>query len=181
MPCRRKDEVSLPPVTVMEITTKTGVLSISDKGSRGERRDKSGEILTEVLNAAGYPVQKKMIIPDDRERIRDVICEWVDQEEVTLIVTTGGTGLSPTDVTPQAMREIIDYEVPGMSEAMRAESLRKTPHAMLSRAMVGVRRSCLIINLPGSPIGAEENLKVVLPALRHALEKLAGDPSECAN
>jgi molybdopterin adenylyltransferase len=95
-------------------------------------------------------------------------------------VTTGGTGLSPRDITPQATLDIIDYQVPGMAEAMRAASLRKTPHAMISRAIVGVRDRCLIINLPGSPTGARENLSVLLPALPHALSKLCGDPSDCA-
>jgi len=104
----------------------------------------------------------------------------VDRERLALIVTSGGTGLSPTDVTPQAMEKVIDYQVPGIAESMRAASLKKTPHAMLSRAMAGVRGSSLIINLPGSPGGVEDNLAVVLPALKHALSKLAGDTSECA-
>jgi len=104
----------------------------------------------------------------------------VEKDGLSLIITSGGTGLSPTDVTPQAMEEIIDFQVPGMAEAMRAQSLKKTPHAMISRAMAGVRGTCLIINLPGSPRGASENLLVVLPALNHALSKLAGDPSDCA-
>ena len=106
--------------------------------------------------------------------------EWVDRDGLSLIVTSGGTGLSPTDVTPQAMREVIDYEVPGIAETMRAASLKKTPHAMISRAMAGVRRSCLIINLPGSPGGVKDNLSVVLPALKHALSKLGGDKTDCA-
>jgi molybdenum cofactor synthesis domain-containing protein len=110
----------------------------------------------------------------------DTLVEWVDKECLSLIVTTGGTGLSPSDVTPQAMEEVIDFQVPGIAEAMRSASLRKTVHAMISRAMAGVRGRCLIINLPGSPSGVKENLAVVLPALEHALMKLGGDPTECA-
>jgi molybdopterin adenylyltransferase len=157
-----------------------GVLTISDKGSLDLREDESGRIVAGMLEAEGFLVLKKEIVPDDRKRIADTLKTWVDKEGLSLIVTSGGTGLSPTDVTPQAMEDIIDFQVPGMAEAMRAESLKKTPHAMISRAMAGVRRSSLIINLPGSPKGARENLSVVLPALPHALSKLAGDPSDCA-
>lgn len=158
-----------------------GVLTISDKGSRGERKDESGEAVARLLEEHGYAVARKGVVPDDRTRIAETLMAWVDQEHLPLIVTSGGTGLSPTDVTPQAMREVIDFEVPGMAEAMRCASLQKTPHAMLSRAMAGVRKGSLIINLPGSPRGAIENLSVVLPALEHALEKLAGDPTDCAD
>ena len=157
-----------------------GVLTISDRGSRGERNDESGEIVAGMLQERGYSVRKRKIVPDDRKQIADTLVAWVDRECLSLIVTSGGTGLSPKDVTPQAMEDVLDYQVPGMAEAMRSASLTKTPHAMLSRAMAGVRRSCLIINLPGSPKGARENLSVVLPALPHALEKLGGDMSECA-
>jgi molybdenum cofactor synthesis domain-containing protein len=125
-------------------------------------------------------VVKKEIVPDVRKKIGDMLINWSDGHQMSLIVTSGGTGLSPTDVTPQAMSDIIDYEVPGMAEAMRGASMKKTPHAMLSRAMVGVRKQCLIVNLPGSPRGARENLSVVLPALDHALSKLGGDPTDCA-
>jgi len=164
----------------MEKEIKSGVLTISDKGSKGERKDESGEIVVKMLEEQGFSVLKKKIVPDDREQITDMLVAWVENDQLSLIITTGGTGLSPTDVTPQAMKEVIDYEVPGMAEAMRAASLKKTPHAMISRAMVGVRKTCLIINLPGSPNGAKENLSVVLPALNHALSKLAGDRSDCA-
>jgi molybdopterin adenylyltransferase len=157
-----------------------GVLTISDRGSRGERKDESGEIVAGMLEEWGYSVRKRKIVPDHRQQIADTLVAWVDRECLSLIVTSGGTGLSPKDVTPQAMEDILDYQVPGMAEAMRSASLTKTPHAMLSRAMVGVRKACLIINLPGSPKGARENLSVVLPALPHALEKLGGDMSECA-
>ena len=164
----------------MEKEIKAGVLTISDKGSKGKRKDESGEIVVRMLEEQGFSVLKKKIVPDDLRQITDMLMIWVEKDQLALIITTGGTGLSPTDVTPQAMKEVIDYEVPGMAEAMRSASLKKTPHAMISRAVVGVRKSCLIINLPGSPNGAKENLSVVLPALNHALLKLSGDPSACA-
>ena len=158
----------------------TGVLTISDKGSQGKRVDESGKTALSLLQGAGFSVVQTRIIPDDREQITRTLIEWADKECLSLVVTSGGTGLSPRDVTPQAMKEVIDFEVPGMAEAMRAESLKKTPHAMISRAMAGVRKRCLIINLPGSPGGVKDNLSVVLPALKHALEKLGGDTSDCA-
>ena len=158
----------------------TGVLTISDKGSQGKRVDESGKTAVSLLQAAGFVVVQTKIVPDDRQQIAGTLAEWVDKDCLSLIVTSGGTGLSPSDVTPQAMKQVIDFEVPGMAEAMRAESLKKTPHAMISRAMVGVRKRCLIINLPGSPGGVKDNLSVVLPALKHALEKLGGDMSDCS-
>jgi len=159
---------------------RAGVLTISDKGSRGERADESGKTAADMLRAAGLDPVKYGIVPDNIRQIADTLIDWADRERLSLIVTSGGTGLSPTDLTPQAMREVIDYEVPGIAEAMRAESLKKTPHAMLSRAVAGVRGACLIINLPGSPRGVRENLEAVMPALKHGLEKLSGDPADCA-
>ena len=164
----------------MDEEFKAGVLTISDKGSQDLRVDESGEIVVRMLEEKEFSVLKKEIVPDDRKQIVDTLKRWVEKDGLSLIITSGGTGLSPTDVTPQAMEEVIDFQVPGMAEAMRAQSLKKTPHAMISRAMAGVRGTCLIINLPGSPRGASENLSVVLPALNHALSKLAGDPSDCA-
>ncbi len=164
----------------MDKEFRVGVLTTSDKGSRGLRKDESGDIVATMLEEQGFSVINRKIIPDDRQQIIDTLETWVDKDGLSLIVTSGGTGLSPTDVTPQAMEDVIDYQVPGMAEAMRAASLKKTPHAMISRAMVGIRKTCLIINLPGSPAGARENLSVVLPALNHALSKLAGDTSDCA-
>ena len=161
-------------------TFRAAVLTLSDKGSQGLRVDESGKTAVAMLEAEGFSVLRREIVPDDRGRIIHTLLEWVDQEGIPLIVTTGGTGLSPTDVTPQAMQEIIDFPVPGIAEAMRAASLRKTPHAMLSRAMAGVRKKSLIVNLPGSPGGVRDNLSVVLPALKHGLSKLAGDPTDCA-
>ena len=157
-----------------------GILTISDKGSVGKRKDESGDIVADMLEKYGFVVLNKKIIPDNRQEIEDTLVEWVDRDRFSFIVTSGGTGLSPTDVTPQAMENVIDYAVPGMAEAMRAASLNKTPHAMISRAMAGVRKSSLIINLPGSPGGVRDNLSVVLPALNHALLKLSGDTSDCA-
>lgn len=164
----------------MEPVRRAGVLTISTKGAAGQRKDESGDAVEEILDGKGFIVVKRAIVPDLKERIVAVLEAWADGGEVALIVTSGGTGLSPSDVTPQAMAEVIAYEVPGMAEAMRAESLRKTPHAMLSRAVAGVRGKTLILNLPGSPRGARENLLTVLPALPHALDKLAGDPRDCA-
>ncbi len=158
-----------------------GILTISDKGSRGLRKDETGELIAHILDKQGFNVAIKKIVPDELQIIVDTLVEWTDKERLALIVTSGGTGLSPTDITPQAMEKVIDYQVPGMAEAMRAASLKKTAHAMISRAMVGVRHTSLIINLPGSPGGAGDNLSTVLPALPHALSKLLGDTSDCAD
>jgi len=156
-----------------------GVLTLSDKGSQGQRVDESGPVVEELLAPVGEVVHVA-ILPDDIASIATLLIAWTDQEKLDLIVTTGGTGLSPRDVTPQATLQVIDYEIPGMAEAMRTQSLRKTPHAMVSRAVVGVRKQTMIINLPGSPKAARENLETLLPALPHALAKLTGDPSDCA-
>jgi molybdenum cofactor synthesis domain-containing protein len=164
----------------MENVLEAGVLTLSDKASRGERIDESGRVAAEMLEGEGFAILRQEIVPDDRLEIIEILREWVDGVGMSLIVTSGGTGVSPTDVTPQAMEEVLDYEVPGFAEAMRAESLKKTPHAMISRAMAGVRGTCLIINLPGSPRGVRENLSVILPALKHAVLKLGGDTSDCA-
>jgi len=159
---------------------KAGVLTISDKGFEGKRKDESGPIVAEILTKAGYIVEKQGIVPDNVAKIVECLITWVDKEDLRLIVTTGGTGVSPTDITPEAMLKVIKYQIPGMAEAMRAASLTKTPNAMLSRAIVGVRGDSLIINLPGSPEGAKENLTVVLPALNHGLAKISGDMSDCS-
>jgi molybdenum cofactor synthesis domain-containing protein len=156
-----------------------GVLTLSDKGSQGQRVDESGPVVEELLAPVGEVVHVA-ILPDDIASISTLLIAWTDQGKLDLIVTTGGTGLSPRDVTPQATLQVIDYEIPGMAEAMRTQSLRKTPHAMVSRAVVGVRKQTMIINLPGSPKAARENLETLLPALPHALAKLTGDPSDCA-
>ncbi len=155
------------------------VLTISDRGSKGEREDSSGPLIREMVKDLPAEVIHYEIIPDEKEIIIEALKKSADQLKADLILTTGGTGLSPRDVTPEATLKVIDKEVPGFSEAMRAESLKKTPHAMISRAICGIRGSSLIVNLPGSPKSVKENLSVIFPALPHALSKLMGDPSEC--
>jgi molybdenum cofactor synthesis domain-containing protein len=157
------------------------VLTMSDKGSRGEREDESGPMLQDLLRQEGYQLRAYRIVPDQIEAIAATLMEWVDQDGIDLILTTGGTGVSPTDLTPEAMRKVIEKEIPGMAEAMRAASLLKTPHAVLSRSMAGIRGTSLIINLPGSKRAAMENIAVLLPALPHALDKIKGSTSDCAN
>jgi molybdopterin adenylyltransferase len=156
-----------------------GILTLSDKGARGERQDESGRVIREMIATLG-DIRRYQVIPDEEEQIVRTLVEWVDREGLDLVLTTGGTGLTPRDITPEATARVIEREIPGMAEAMRLASMQKTPHAMLSRALAGVRRRSLIINLPGSPKAARENLEAVLPALEHALLKIKGDPTECA-
>jgi molybdopterin adenylyltransferase len=156
------------------------VLTLSDKGSQGERDDVSGKLLAEMLATIAGSVKMYEVIPDNRKLIEEKLAYYADQLAVDVIATTGGTGVGPRDVTPEATRAIIDKEVPGMAEAMRLAGLKKTPLAMISRAVVGCRGKTLIINLPGSPKGVRENLEAILQAIPHAVEKLKGDPTECA-
>jgi molybdopterin adenylyltransferase len=159
---------------------KAGILTISDKGSRLERVDTSGPAVTEVLKEIGAVVEKYEIIPDEQDIIAQKLAEYADVQRLDLVITTGGTGVAPRDVTPDATRMIIEKEIPGMAEAMRMESLKKTPHAVISRAIAGIRGRTLIINLPGSPRGATENLRAILVAIPHAVAKIQGDSAECA-
>jgi molybdenum cofactor synthesis domain-containing protein len=156
-----------------------GVLTISDKGSRGERQDKSGEVIREILPSMDARIVNYDVIPDEKELIVEKLVRWADEDNLDVVVTTGGTGLTPRDITPEATLAVVDRIVPGFAEAMRAESLKKTPHAMLSRAVVGTRGKCLIVNLPGSPKAVRECLEVILPALPHAVETLKGQAGEC--
>lgn len=157
------------------------ILTASDKGARGEREDESGRVIHEMVEVAGGHVVAYDVVPDDFETLRDKLTEYTDVVRANLILTTGGTGLSPRDNTPEATLSVIEKQVPGMAEAMRAFGLQKTPHAMLTRAVCGIRRQSLIVNLPGSPRAVRENLGVVLPAIPHALQVLCGNASECAN
>lgn len=156
-----------------------GVLTLSDKGARGEREDTSGPVLQDMLRAAGYEIAICQIIPDQQALIEQTLVEWVDTMHVDLIVTTGGTGVSPSDRTPEATARVVDMQIPGLSEAMRLASLKKTVQAVWSRGIAGIRKGCLIINLPGSRKAARENLEVVLPALGHGLYKLKGGAADC--
>ena len=153
---------------------KIGVLTLSDKGARGERADTSGAAIRELLAPLGVEVLRAAIIPDDLDGIVETLTRWCDAGDLDLIVTTGGTGLSPRDVTPEATLRVVQRLAPGISELMRAEGLRHTPMAALSRAVAGVRGRTLIVNLPGSEKGVRESLAVLLPILPHAVETLRG-------
>ena len=159
---------------------KTGILTISDKGARQERVDTSGPAVAEVLKGIGAVIDKYEIIPDEIDVIAQKLVEYADDLRLDLVITTGGTGVAPRDVTPDATRMVIEKEIPGMAEAMRTESLKKTPHAVISRAIAGIRGRTLMINLPGSPRGATENLRAILSAIPHAVAKIQGDPADCA-
>jgi molybdopterin adenylyltransferase len=151
---------------------KAAVLTISDGVAAGEREDESGDLLAELLTAEGYEVERR-VVPDDREGIADAIVEL--SEESVLVLTTGGTGLGPRDVTPEATAEVLERPAPGIAEAIRADSIAKTPHGLLSRGVAGVRGQTLVVNLPGSPGGCRDGFAVLQPALRHAVELLAGE------
>ena len=155
-----------------------GILTVSDKGWRGEREDVSGRVAREVLSRLDVSVVKSDLVPDEKEVIARKLVQWADEDRLDVIVTTGGTGLTKRDVTPEATLSVVDRVVPGFAEAMRHESLKKTPMAVLSRAVAGVRGECLIINLPGSPDGVRDCLEAVLPALSHAVETVKSRESK---
>lgn len=159
---------------------KTAILVLSDKGARGEREDTSGPLLEEWLARRGAIVVERCLIPDDREKIEETLTRWCDSGELSLILTCGGTGVSPRDVTPDATLAVVERVIPGFGEVMRMRSLEKTSHAIISRAVAGVRKGTLIINLPGSPRGAMENLEAVWNAVPHAVAKIGGEPGDCA-
>lgn len=156
------------------------ILTLSDKGSRGERVDESGPALAAWLADRGVTIVKSEVIPDEFEQIVRVLSDWADQQVADLIITTGGTGVSPRDVTPEATMQVTARLIPGIAELMRLKSLEKTPMAALSRAVAGIRGQSLIINLPGSPKAAVENLEAVWRVIGHAVEKIQGDTRDCA-
>jgi molybdopterin adenylyltransferase len=158
---------------------KVGILTVSDKGSQGLRSDEGGPKISSLLPADCYEIETMAIVPDEIPQLVNTLVEWVDQKKLDLIITTGGTGLSPRDLTPEATARVIEREIPGMAEAMRREGLKHTPLAQLSRGKAGMRGETLIINLPGGLKAIEEMLPVILPAIPHALEKIKGDPSDC--
>lgn len=155
-------------------------VTLSDKGAQGERKDESGPLMAQMMRSAGYEVVEELLIPDEYDRIVKELVRLADQRQVDVIMTTGGTGFSPRDITPEATEEVCDRMAPGIAEAIRAFSMTKTPRAMLSRAASGIRGGSLIINLPGSPKAVGESLEFLLPTLAHGLEVLAGRTADCA-
>lgn len=155
-----------------------GIITASDKGARGERKDESGTLIATMLQGLGG-VKYYAVLPDDRQQLAETMRRMADDMQIDLILTTGGTGFGPRDVTPEATLDVIDRQAPGLAEAMRYRSLEKTPRAMLSRAVAGLRGQTLIVNLPGSPKGVRECLEVILPVLEHGLQIMKGQTGEC--
>jgi molybdopterin adenylyltransferase len=159
------------------MTLRFGILTSSDRSSRGERPDLSGPALADIVTSQGWMVWRTIVVPDELEIIRETLAAWADEGNVDIILTTGGTGFAPRDVTPEATGLVIERNAPGLAEAMRFEGRKVTPHAILSRAITGIRGNVLIINLPGNPKAAVENLQVLLPVLVHAMELLKEEPN----
>ena len=157
-----------------------GILTVSDSASEGRREDESGSVLLAGLEEMGFEVKARAILPDEADEIRKVLIEWADREALGLVVTTGGTGPGPRDVTPEATRSVMERELPGIAEALRIKGLEHTPFAMLSRGVAGIRRRTLIVNLPGSPKAVRQGLEILRPVLVHAVRKVQGDPTPCA-
>jgi molybdopterin adenylyltransferase len=160
----------------IQMSLRFAVLTVSDRSARGERSDESGPALIEMVKRQGWEVIRQSIVPDDFKILRELLESWSDRDDADVILTTGGTGFAPRDVTPEATRAVIERDAPGLAEAMRVASAAKSPHAMLSRAAAGIRGKVLIINLPGSPKAAVENFQVVIPVLEHAVKLLREDP-----
>ncbi|MGZ6346250.1 MAG: MogA/MoaB family molybdenum cofactor biosynthesis protein [Anaerolineales bacterium] len=159
------------------MTLRFGILTSSDRASRGERPDLSGPALGNLIKEKGWTIARTIVVPDELEVIRETLADWADGGQMDIILTTGGTGFSPRDVTPEATNLVIDRQAPGLAEFMRHESRKVTPHAILSRAVAGMRGKVMIINLPGSPKAAVENIQVLLPVLAHAMELLKEEPN----
>jgi len=162
--------------TSPEPVLRLAILTVSDRSARGERLDAAGPMLAEAVNTHGWDIIYQQVLPDDQSSIEEILTAWCDSGELDVILTTGGTGFSQRDITPEATRAVIEREAPGLAEAMRSAGLAITPHAMLSRAVAGIRRYTLVVNLPGNPKAAVENLQVILPVLPHAVQLLHESP-----
>ena len=173
------DEMKLLP-TPADLPLRAAVITLSDKGSRGEREDKSGPLIVEMLTATGYKVEETLLLPDDAAQLKTQLLRLADARQVNLILTTGGTGFAPRDITPEVTLSVAERNTPGIAEAMRYHSLTITPRGMLSRGVSVLRGKTLIVNLPGSPKAVKENLEYILPSLAHGIRLAAGLDGECA-
>ena len=173
------DEMKLLP-TPADLPLRAAVITLSDKGSRGEREDKSGPLIVEMLTATGYKVEEALLLPDDAAQLKTQLLRLADTRQVNLILTTGGTGFAPRDITPEVTLSVAERNAPGIAEAMRYHSLTITPRGMLSRGVSVLRGKTLIVNLPGSPKAVKENLEYILPSLAHGIRLAAGLDGECA-
>jgi molybdopterin adenylyltransferase len=173
--------MSADPSASLRPALRVAILTVSDRSSRGERPDRSGPALMDAITARGWQVSAAAVVPDDAAAIQAFLLEWCATGSIDLVLTTGGTGFAPRDITPEATQPLIERPAPGLAEAMRMESLKITPHAMLSRGIAGIRGHTLIVNLPGSPKAAVENLHTILPVIPHAIELLQEDPESEKN